>query len=68
MPKIIANLNLVCWENPKGGVDMAYEQPEYNAQISSEHKKACAAIFDIVKNSFEISIAMAAQWSGETKQ
>lgn len=68
MPKIIANLNLICWENPKGGIEMSYEQPEYAAEILPEHKQACAVVFDIVKNSFELSIAMAAQWSGENKQ
>lgn len=68
MPKIIANLNLVCWESPKGGLEMAYDQPEYAEQILPEHKKTCAAIFDIVKNSFEFGIAMAAKQQGATRQ
>lgn len=60
MPKIIANLNLVCYIEPNGCIGMGYVT-NYSEKILPEHKKACSTTFEIIKSSFEDNIISAAE-------
>ncbi len=67
MGKVVATLTLECFTDHKGNLEMHYVS-NYSDKITEEHKKACKSVFNIVRDSFELNIAMAAYPQNMTKQ